>query len=613
LFRKPLLDRTFYGVVLLPLVLAGCRSRQQDPRALLEQKAAAARQAAQSQVSNFGDVRSTNAKYLGYDSKGRPLWEVGAKNARAQNEKTVNGKKIPFTVTLDGATARLFRDGKPETTFRAQRIVLTKPATGAILVLTGGVQLSVPAARLANGKTGAFAARGPVAMTAPETRVDITKRRMFCARGATMTQGQTRVVSTVLAADTNLGVAQLSNPKAAAPEGRFSAKSAVWNWQAARVQATGSVRAEREGTTISGAKLDADTNASRGTVSGGISAQTKDGKASAQRANFDWQRGTLIASGDVRLEKDGGILQAATVQTDKNLNGAVASGGVRLAKDGATLSARTISGYDKLSRAVATGGVTLVQDGATVTAPRVEAWLDAKRAVASGGVRLRRADLDVSAARVESTNLGEATQRVNATGGVRARNESGAVAARRVSWGGGRVVALGDVTMRKGANTLGGDRLDADDKFETARLSGTIRGTAQGANLSAKSVVWRANAGNRDDGGQVLASGGVRARWKNAVVRAVTLEAAGNGKSAVARGGVVVTSDDGAIIKAKEARYNRAANTVLAPGDVYFFDPQRGEQRGQNLVYNLETKTATLRNVTGNIQTGPDFSKKLFQ
>lgn len=598
------------------MALAGCRSKPPADvtRAALEQKAREVKDTAKSGLSDFGEVITTGAKYSGHDAHGRKLWELGATRARVRNAKTVNGVTTPFTVELEGATARLYREGVPESTFIAPRIRYIKTSAGPVFTLSGGVHMTVPPSRLSASAAGKLAARGTVRLDAPEVHIEVKAKHLSCAKGATMRQGTSSVKAARLEGDTVLGEARLTGGMSAeAPEGRLAAREATWNWRTKRVSATGDVSAWQGSTIVKGARLQADTDAARGQISGGVTAQTNGGSARAASARFDWNRGTLLAEGGVRLQKEGGFLTAARIETDKNMARAVASGGVTLQKAQATLRAGRIETWDKLARATASGGVTLVQNNATVTAPRVEAWIAEKRMSATGGVRLRRDGWDVRAAAVQSSHVGQADQRVIATGGVRAVGQQGTVSAARVEWSGGKVIAVGGVRFVHDGNTLAGQKLTTDDNFQTARLTGPVTGSGSGAQLTASDVIWRRGAGRPGEGGQVSAKDGVRARWKNLDVRADTLAAAGNGSHATAGGGVLITSDEGATIKAPGARYDRDAQTVTATGNVTFNDPRRGiAQQGRTLVYDLKTKTATLTDVSGKIKSGL-LNKNIFQ
>jgi lipopolysaccharide assembly outer membrane protein LptD (OstA) len=265
-----------------------------------------------------------------------------------------------------------------------------------------------------------------------------------------------------------------------------------------------------------------------------------------------------------------------------------------------------------MTRVVAGGDVSLNRADTTMRAGRAEVWINARRAIASGDVTLVRADLTVRAPRVEAQNIGATNGvKILGSGGVSAKNGEGAVRASRVEWGGGRVVATGGVELVKDGNTVRAARLDSDDKFREAKLSGNIGGNlAGGGALSAGSVVWRAGG---NGGGRIIAHDGVSARRGALALRADKLDASGDGAHATLTGNVVVTSDKGATVRAPLVRYDRAAAKVYASGGVTFRDPQSGmEQRGKTLVADLNLQQATMTDVSGSGRTNLLQDKKLF-
>jgi lipopolysaccharide assembly outer membrane protein LptD (OstA) len=565
-------------------------------------------------LQEVGDIISKGSSLSGHDEKGRFLWSVGADTIRVRDERTDDKGKVtePRRATLTGGRATLYREGKPTSLFRAARIELVHLPQGVMMTMTGGVTASTPLSPSAN-KAGR---RGPITLQTPEVKVDVKQRRLRADKGVQMTQDNTRVNAKTLSADTALHDARLGGGiKAVAPEGTLTADNAVWNWDTRRALVTGKIVVSHEGTTITGTRLDADTNAERGTLSGDVRAVSSEGQARAARLHFDWRRRVIEARGGVTLAKEGATLRASRVNTDDKLRQATADGGVTLVKDDVILRAARVDAFDRMTRAVATGDVTLIRgpaaERATMRAARAEVWIPSQRAVASGGVTLARGDLNMRAGRVEAVNLQDRNaMRIVATGDVYARNSDGSVRAERVTWGGGRVIGSGNVMLQKGANTLGGARLETDDKFTSAQLSGSVSGRLSNASMvSAGSLSWQ----NGPGGGRVLARDGVSARRGNLRLRANRMDATGDGSHATLTGNVVVTSDQGVTVRAPVVRYDKAAAKVFASGGVTFRDPQRGlQQHGKTLVADLKLKQATLTDVTGSGDMRLFKDKKLF-
>jgi lipopolysaccharide assembly outer membrane protein LptD (OstA) len=588
-------------------VFSGCGS----PR-VKEAAEAAARQAlkkeaeeAKTSIRQLGDVLSTGATLSGHDAKGRKLWSVGAKQIHAHEEKLGIGGKVlePRRAELTDARATLYREGKPHSTFRAPRLNLVYADRGVLMTMTGGVKMLTPGTwdSKSNKKLKPLISRGPVELVTPQVNVDVKAREVRADKGVVMTQGKTRVAARQLFADTELSAARLNGEiKASAPEGTMSAQRATWNWRSGRAVAQGKITISHDGTTLSGTRLDADTDGSRGELSGGVRAASSEGQAGAGRVLYNWKQNTLSVRQDVTLQKEDGTLRAARIDTDDRLRSATATGGVTLRKGDATLTASQITAFDKLERAVASGEVVLTRPDATMRAARAEVWIDEKRAIGNG-VTVVRGDVNVRAARAEVFNAqNKKTARIIASGGVVAQNPQGIVRAANVVWGGGRVTGTGGVTLVKDGNTIRGSRLTSDDEFKQATLSGDVSGRlARGETVSAGVVLLR--------NGMVLARGGVSGRRENLRLRADTLEATRDGQNATLRGNVVVTSDDGITARAPVVRYDRKAAKVYASGGVTVIDPQRGQQRGRTLVADLKLNNAVLTEVSGT------FSEKLFK
>jgi lipopolysaccharide assembly outer membrane protein LptD (OstA) len=622
-------------------ILGGCGVAQQAgedaARAVLEKS----KKEVKKNVAELGNLLSSGATLSGHDEKGRFIWSVGAKKIQIHDQQEKDGKVIkPRSAELVDARATLYREGKAHSTFKAPKMELVYAPEGVMMTLSGGVAMRTPGTspsknikpqdEKARKIQKAISERGVVELRSPLVNVDVKKRELRASKGIVMTQGTTRVEAKQLFADTDLAVARVDGQvKATAPQGTISAPRATWKWKAGQMNADGGVTLVHDKTTLTGARLVADTNAQSGSLEGGARAQSPQGNATASRVLYNWKNNTIsardgvsmqdseggtmraarldtddkfnqiTASGDVTLQKDGGTLRASNVTAYDKLSRVTASGGVTIEKDNQTLRASGVTAYDKFARAVAEGGVVLTRPDATLRAASAEAWLKEKRATGRG-VTVTRGDVTVRAGQAELANAGGDSAQIVATGDVRASSPQGNVRASRVTWGGGRVVGSGGVTLQKDGNSIRGDRLESDDKFQNATLSGDVNGRmANGQTVAAGVVNLR--------GDTLLAENGVTGRRGNVRLQAAKLEATRNGRNVVLTGGVTLRSDDGVVAKAPAARYDRVAGKIYASGGVTISDPERGEQHGRTLVADLNLKQATLTEVRGN------FSEKLFK
>lgn len=568
------------------LGISGCTSRQNQE---IAERALAAE--AKSVKSNAGELKHAVIKdwaFAGQDEQHRPLWKLSAHEARIGEGDQLN----PRRATLLDARVELFRDGKVESYFQAARIEFLDTPQGLRLQMSDGVKMRSVVAAKRVSQTDAIAA-GPVEISMPRADVSVRSRRLFAADGASVQQGKgdkrVDLSARQLKADTGLAITTIAGLQAVSRGATTQAKSATWNWKTGRIEASGEVKATRENTVLRGDRLLADTQVRVGVLSGHVRAQSDDGgrqgRVGAGALHFNWSNGSLSARDGVLLERDGGTVRANRIDTDLKLNGALATGGVELRKDGATLNANRVQAFDRLTRAVASGAVTLVRQNARVQAGRVEArGLDNQSTLtvlANEGVRLSRDDLQVRAARVEASGLGdESTLSVLASGGASARNGQGSVQAGRVAWQQHRVVASNGVTLRKDGNTLSGARLDADDRFQNATLSGDVRGVfASGGNVRAETLLKR--------GQNISASGGMVARRDRLTLRAGKLETTLALEHAVLTKAVELKTADGAIVRAPNLRYEKRLDKAYGSGGVSFVDPARGLRgRGKTIVVN---------------------------
>ena len=648
-----------FGCSVLLLGVSGCTSRA--PQEMVREQAKKVVSENKDSLQDFGTITTKNSKLVGNDAKGRPLWMLQFELGQIHNEKTDEaGKTIsPRQGDLKDASAALYREGQPETTFRAKKIVFTDTAKGLVMTMTGAVQVHTAASKQKNV--------APVDMKTEHVQVDVNTRQLRADSPVTMTQGATAVTAQKLTADTALTLARASGGVVAnSPQGRISAQNAVWMWGKGRAQATGNVIVSRGQTRLSGQTLDADANGGRGSLSGkgGVSATSPQGQARAQRVLYNWRAGTISVLGGVSMQKDGATLRAAQIDADDKLNRAQARGSVVLTRGDATITAEKLEAFDRMTRvvasrgatmkrpnetlrandatiwlnekrAVASGGVVLTRADGTLTSNRAEYWSDSGRATASGNVLIRRqdatlkanradywtkdgravgngdvtlvrGDVTITANRVEAANISNAAQtQIVASGDVRARTKEGTMRGQHVTWNGKNAVATGGVSLQKSGNVLNGQRLETDAQFRTALLSGSVSGSlVNGSTFSANALRWNRVLDNRvlPNNGRIAARGGVVLRKQGIVIRGANLDAAGDGRNVLLSGGVVATGQDGAQVQAQSARYDAARGTIVANGDVSYRDAAGNRLRGSDLVARIAGSTfkdATMNNVQG--------------
>jgi lipopolysaccharide assembly outer membrane protein LptD (OstA) len=403
--------------------------------------------------------------------------------------------------------------------------------------------------------------------------------------------------------------------RAKAKNGQASAGRVAFNWRSRTLEASNGVRLEQGGATLQAGSIETDHEFSRAiarngvrlikggaslrasfveandgftraTASGGVELQqsTSRGRATLRAARLqgwaDFSR--AVASGDVRVAVAGNSgtasLRAGRVEAFDDFSCAVAAGGVTLQQGGATVRAGSVQAFDLrgAGRAVARGGVSLQQGNATLRADAVEAFdlRGGGRAVARGGVALSRGDLQVRAQNVDATGLrDEKALVVAASGNVQARNAKGSVSSQRVRWANGRVQASGGVSLSRGALSLHGDEASSDDSFDKAVLTGDVR--AQGfARQFAGTTVRAARVEKNSE--RISAIGGVSAQGRGAQMRAARLDATANGSDALLSGGVVLSTRDGATLRAPLVRYSEGRDQAYASGGIRYTDRARG-------------------------------------
>ena len=630
------------------LLLAGCGARA--PQDAVRDKVKNAVEKSKDSLGDFGTILSKNSKLTGNDAQGRPLWSLQFGTGKVSNSDDAQG--LSRRGDLENASAILFREGRAETSLKADKINFSDGAEGLTMTLSGRVQ----AHRVLDARQ-----KTPLQIATKSLEVDVGRRQFRADSPVTMTQGQTVVVAQKMTADTSLSVARATNGVVAtSPQGRVSSQNAVYSWAKNRAQMSGNVSISRGATRLFGQTLDADTDGARGTLSGknGVTATSAQGQAKAPRVLYNWKAGRISAIGGVSMRQDGALLQARQIDSDDKLNRATATGNVVLTRGDATVRAARLQAFDKMTRIVATDGVTVVRPNETLSANGATVYLDEKRAVANGNVRLARADsvltseranynlasgvatatgnvsirrqnatlkanqieysmqsgraigsgavsltrsdINVVANRVEAENLSDRTRtQIVAIGDVRARAKDGTIRGDRVVWSDRGAVASGNVELQKSGNVLSGARLETDAQFARAVLSGGVSGVlSNGARFSGRALTWNRVLDGRvlAQNGRVVARGGIVLRRGGIVLRALNLDATGDGSEVFLSGGVEATGKDGANVCAQTARYSAARATIVAPGEVWYKDAAGNRLQGRN--FQAKIVGGTLQNVT---------------
>lgn len=553
------------------LLLGGCgRGHKSAPAEVVEQVARKEVKEARENLSALKGAVMKGGELMGGDSQGRPLWRVSADTIRTSG--ALEGG-TPKQAILTNGKATLYRAGKPDSNLHAAKIILFSTPKGIRLQMSEGV----------TGETvGPWTGkRGAITIAAPRADVDVQSRIIAASGGVRMTQGALKITGQTLRALTSLEKVDVTGQVHGQSEnGQVEAKSASYDWKNARLSAR-SVTATQSGTKITGDALEANTDASSGVLTGHVVAQGAQGNATAPSVAFDWKKNRVTATA-ATLNGQGGTLRAGSITTDSKLQVASATN-LTAQKDGATLRAAFADGFDGLNR------------------------------LRGRQVSFSRGDLTLTAPRADASKQG-ANWLLVATGGAHGQNAAGRVSAARVVWdeGRGHVEGSGGVTLEKDGSTLTGATLNSDTKFLKAVLNGNVHGRMQdGSTLTSGTLEKR--------GDRFFASNGATAKFKSKgslgvlTLRGARLEAAADGSTAQATGGVTVSTATGATARAPQATYNRATGKITATGGVDFVDPQRGlRQHGDTLVADVNLKQITLSNVRGQGSAELFKGKKLF-
>jgi len=620
-------------LVMLPILLSGCGRRRElsgDERAALGK---AAKQVGDSARKNAGKTlagaRLSGGQIQIGDAQGRPLYQIAAREIQAL--PGADNSALGGAVALD-ARATLYQKGVAESGFSADKIQLFNTPTGARLKMTGRV---VATSQNASG--------APIEMRAPRADVDVTKRLLVASGGTVTKRGAVTLRAPSLAGQSSLKVLKCVDAVVDAPDAQIHAKTATFNWGANHLSAQ-TVVATRPDLKLAGDHLEADTLASRGTLTGKISATGQNGTARGEHLDFNWKRDHLFAP-DATFVGQGASARIAALSTDSKLRVTNAQT-VRIAQNGALLTARFAQGFDKLTR------------------------------INGSGIVLTRGDLRLDAARADARDWSGHSAVIVGSGGVTARNQSGTLAAPNAIWRGdaktGRIEASGGVSINANGASISGDSASSDARFQDATLSGNVKGTLRdGTKIAAREVekqgdsyVATGGAGARlpdgtnlqaarvegESGGQnavatgsangvlpdgtklrankvekrgqnIVAMGKVRADvpasqrtrgFGGVEIQAPRVEGTLNGPNWSASGGVVVTTQSRAVVRAPRVSLNRATGKLTASGGVTVRDPQRGTLSGSSLVADLNRKSFVLSQGVGQTQSGVVNGKGLF-
>jgi len=647
--------------LLFSLLLSGCARRQEllgDERAAVGK---AAKQVGDSARKNAGktlaSARLSGGQIQIGDAQGRPLYGIAAREIQAL--PSANNGALSGAVALD-ARATLYQQGRAESGFRADKIQLFKTSTGARLKMTGRV------VGTSQNATGA-----PIEMRAPRADIDVAKRLLVASGGVVTKRGAVTLRAPSLSGQSSLKIMKCADAVVDAPDAQIQAKTATFNWGANHLSA-GTVRATRPDLKLTGDHLEADTLASRGTLTGKISATGQNGTARGEHLDFNWKRDHLFAP-DATFAGQGATARIAALSTDSKLH-VTSADSVRIAQNGALLTARSARGFDKLTRIkgsgivltrgelrldaaraeardwsghsaviVGSGGVTARNPTGTVRAPNATWRGDAQTGhiTASGGVSINANGASISG---DSASSDARFQDATLSGNVKGTLRDGTkIAARNVEKQGDSYVATGDAGARLTDGTkLNAARVEGRSGSQNAVASGGASGELRdgttfhaarvekrGENLVASGGAngvlpdgTKLRAGKVEKRGQsVVATGQVRADvpasprtrgFGGVEIEAPRVEGTLNGPNWQASGGVVVTTQSGAVVHARRVSLNRATGKLTASGNVTVRDPQRGTLAGDSLNADLNRKSFVLSNGVGQTRSGVVSGKGLF-
>ncbi|BCM90757.1 LPS-assembly protein LptD [Abditibacteriota bacterium] len=562
------------------------------------------------------------------DAQGRPLWRVAAKELKSQGE-TRNG--VPKSAVLTTASATLFRAGKPESSFQADTINLFNSPKGVRLQMTGKV-IAVSKSMLG----------APIEVRAPRADVDVTKRTLAASGGVSAKRGDITLQTPELTGQTSLQTLGCKTATILSRGTTVRGQNALFNWKTNRLSAQ-KVTATRDKLTMSGQKLEADTAAQRGVLTGQVQAKSPRGSASGPRLEFNWKNDRIFVPNALFQGQDARV-QTAALTTDSKLRVTNAQN-VRIERDGAVLTVRSARGLENLS------------------------------SLSGSGVTFSRGALRIEAGSAQTNNWSKDSGSIQASGGVFARTNQGTLRARSATWSGnaenGSVSASGGVQINAQGGTLRGSRGQSDAKFQNAVLTGSVNGNLRdGTRIRAGQLEKHGEtyvasrgasatlpdgtlvtAGRVEGSGQnAVATGGATATLRdgthlraNRVEKRGTKVVATNGATAtlrangslgrvtvtaarvegdtsatrvVASGGVVLRAQNGTVVRAPHAVYERGTGKITATGGVSIVDPVRHfSQTGESLVADLNLKQVTVEsptNVHGQGQTNTLTGKGLF-
>ncbi len=565
--------RVALGTLCSLLALAGCH--QPSATDVVRERVQNAVEKNKDAIQDFGTLVTKNSKLTGNDAQGRPLWSLQFKLGQIHNESDANSNATRHG-DLQNAHATLYRDGKPETTFSAQKIKFSDSPHGLLMTLSDGVQATTQPSALTNAKPNAkpdakSSTRSatlpvqtlPVQMKTAQLQIDVGARHLSSDSLVTMTQGQTVVVAQKMTADTSLAVAHATNGVVAtSPQGRITAQNAVWSWGKGRAQATGNVTISHNQTQLVGQTLDADSTGGRGALSGknGVTATSPQGAAKADRVLYNWNAGRVSAVGGVTMQKEGSTLRASQIDSDDKLNAATASGEVVLTRGDATVRATHLQAFDKMTRVVATNGTTVQRPGETLNADNATVWLNEKRATANGNVSLTRADGTLTANRADYDS---ASAYATASGDVVIRHQGATLKADHAEYWtqSGRAIGTGNVSLLRRDVTVDANRVEAENVSDQNKTqivaTGDVHARANQGTIRGQRVTWN----NRG----AVATGDVTLQRSGNTLRGQRLETDAQFNSATLSGGVSGDLSSGGTFSGNAMHWVRVLDGRILP------------------------------------------------
>jgi len=306
---------------------------------------------------------------------------IRAQSKDANNEGRAGAGAIHFNWQNGALSARdgvvLERDGG---TLRASRIDTDLRLGGALA--SGGVELRKDGAVLTANRVQAFDRM---------TRAVATGRVSLRRENATLTAARVEAFDGLTRAVAS-GDVTLIRDNARVQAGRVEAFN-LGDQSTLRVLASAGVRLSQADLQVRADRVEASGLSTQSTLrvlaSGGASA--RNGQGSVQAGRVAWQNHRVVASDGVSLRKDGSTLSGARLEADNKFQNATLEGNVRGAfASGGTVRARTLR--KRGENITASGGIVAQRDRLTLRAGTLQSAMDLKHVVLTDAVELRTQD-----------------------------------------------------------------------------------------------------------------------------------------------------------------------------------------------------------------------------